>query len=127
MEENFEYCLTKRFENDITISDIGNCVIRANPDVPKFTYLWIKTELGSTRILQVGPVLLDDALQFDQLTYCRDSFGCTFNSLGYDERKIGKIIDTFLNKNGFTQAIEMTEEQFREEVPNIDVFKFMEK
>ena len=127
MEGRFEYFTTKRYESELHVSDIGNCVIKANPDKPLFTYLWIKTDLGRTQVLRIGPVILNDALQFDQSTYYRDSFSCSYNTLDYDDYKVEKVIDTFLNKSGFTQAIEMTEEQFKEEVPGIDMFKFMEK
>ena len=125
MQETFEYFTTKRFESEIEVSDIGNWVIRANSDTPLFCYLWIKTELGMTKVAEISSIILDEFGFMSDATYLKKSFAFSYFILEYDEKKISKIIDKFLNKSNFTQAIEMTEEQFKEEVPSIDIFKFM--
>lgn len=80
--------------DSIEIEDIGNCIIKGFTDDGDYYYLLVRTILGITRIFQIGP--LQDGVN----TICY----CYFQQIDYDDRKIDKIIDKFVDgKISFTQ------------------------
>ena len=99
MQGFFEYFYSKSAFGELQIDDIGDCCIQANNDEGLFYYLLIETNLGWTKILEYGPCAPD----FDELP---KAVGCNFSRIEFDERKIMKRIDEFLNNRfrNITQA-----------------------
>ena len=99
MQGFFEYFYSKSAFGELQIDDIGDCCIQANNDEGLFYYLLIETNLGWTKILEYGPCAPD----FDELP---KSVSCNFSRIEFDERKIMKRIDEFLNNRfrNITQA-----------------------
>lgn len=120
MEKTFDYIQTKIFEEDIHIKDIGNCIIEGVTEFGLTVYLWIKTDDGFSKILQIGPCAKDK-----DIMYFQKSFSISYSRISYKENALIKIIDTFLNKSNIIQAQEISEELIVKTC-NIDILKFME-
>ena len=99
MQGFFEYFYTQTAVGELQIEDIGDCCIQANNDQGLFYYLLIETNIGWTKILEYGPCAPD----FDELP---KAVSCNFSRIEFDERKIMKRIDEFLNNRfrNITQA-----------------------
>lgn len=120
MEKTFEYMATQSFLADIHIDNIGNTIIQANDDWGRFFYLWVKTDDGFTKILELGPYCTDPDLQ----EFVK-KFNFNYERFDYSESKIIKRVTGFLNSyNSITQAIEISEEELREKC-KLDIFCFM--
>ena len=99
MKNSYKYYRTVQYMDSVDIDDIGNCIIKAYTDDGDEYYLFIRTVLGVSRVFQIGP------LEAGAVTHC----SCFFKQLDYDDYKIDKIIDKFIDGNlGFTQ-IEVTD------------------
>ena len=95
----FDYLQRVVVESQLEVDNIGECVLRANNDVAEEFYLIIKTELGWTEVLEYGPCVPDlDLLQMN--------YQITYNKFEFNQGKIERIIDKFLNnpKRVITQA-----------------------
>ena len=95
----FDYLERVVVESQLEVDNIGECVLRANNDVAEEFYLIIKTELGWTEVLEYGPCVPDlDMLQMN--------YQITYNKFEFNQGKIERIIDKFLNnpKRVITQA-----------------------
>jgi hypothetical protein len=77
------------YMDSFSIDDIGNFVLVGNDDYNNKSYLIIRTVLGVSRILQIGPIA-DGAV-----TQC----SCMFKQTDYDDKKIDKFIDKFVSQN----------------------------
>ena len=99
MQGTFEYYYTKSAIGELNIEDVGDCCIQACNDEGLFYYLLIETHLGWTKILEYGPAAPD----FDELP---KAFNCNFSRIDFDEKRIFKRIDEFLNNRfrNITQA-----------------------
>ena len=99
MRLNFEYFFSRMAMGDLEVEDIGNCAIEANDDIGNFYYIVIETNLGFTKIFEYGPTQPD----FNEM--CK-SVTCTFDRIEFNEKKIIKRIQTFLNTpiRNITQA-----------------------
>lgn len=99
MQGFFEYFYSKSAFGELQVDDIGDCCIQANNDEGLFYYLLIETNLGWTKILEYGPATPD----FDELP---KSVSCNFSRIEFDEKKIFKRVDEFLNNRfrNITQA-----------------------
>ena len=95
----FDYFFTRTAFGQLDIEELGNCCIEASDDKGQFYYLIIDTKLGWTRIFEYGPCLPD----FNELP---KSVSCTFDREEYNEKKLSKRINMFLNnpKAEITQA-----------------------
>ena len=84
---------------ELEIEDLGNCTIEASNDEGMFFYLQIKTSMGWTKITEYGPAMPDFA-ELPKSVYC------AFSRIEYDDGKISKKINEFLNtpKRNITQA-----------------------
>lgn len=104
----FEYFYVAKGNGTLDLDDIGNCTIEAVNDLNKHFYLCIKTKLGSSRILEYGPYIPDAPVLYDT--------AYTFKKIEYDDRKLRKIIEGFLNNpyRNITQAFEIDAEQMYE-------------
>ena len=103
----------------LDIEDIGNCAIEACNDEGFAYYLIIDCKLGSCRIMEYGPVLLDvDELQ--------KSVICKFDRIEYNQQQIQKRINEFLNTpmRKITQAMEVSKEVALENcIPILDYMR----
>ena len=95
----FDYLERVVVEGQLEVENIGQCVIQANNDFGEEFYLIIKTELGWSEILDYGPCVPD-------LNLLPVSYQITYNRIEYNEGRLEKTIDKFLNnpKRGITQA-----------------------
>lgn len=99
---NFEYFYTKQSIGNIEIEDIGNCAIEAFNDDGLNFYLVVRTSMGTTNIFTFGPIWLD-------LEMFPANVNCTFKRIEFNEKKISREIQSFLNdpKSKITQAFEI--------------------
>ena len=74
----------------LDIDDRGNCCISAIDNLHRESILIVKTDLGCSKVLQWGPMLVDS-------DHPSPKMSCTFQYFDYDDYKIDKIIDKFLN------------------------------
>ena len=101
----FEYFYTKQCMGELDVEDIGNCTIQALNDDGLIWYMVIQTTLGWTKIFEYGPCAPD----FNELP---KGVNCNFSRIDFDEKKLYKRIDEFLN-NSFrkiTQAFIVEED-----------------
>ena len=100
--KTFEYFFTRLATGELEVEDIGNCTIQACNDMGMIWYLMTQTTLGWTKIMEYGPATPD----FDELP--KSAF-CTFERIEFDEKKLNKKINEFLNnpRRGITQAMEV--------------------
>ena len=95
MKNNYSYLRQISFMDSVSVDDIGNVVLDGYNDIGDRYILIIRTVLGISRILEFGPI------QDGAHTYCK----CTFQQMDYNDVKIDKIIDKFLNdKKMLTQV-----------------------
>lgn len=105
----FEYLQRVVVDAQIDIENIGECVLLGRNDVGEEFYLIIKTELGWTELLEYGPCVPD----LELLPY---TYTITYNRIEYNQTKIERIIDKFLNnpKRMISQAEVVQLENIRE-------------
>lgn len=105
----FEYLQRVVVESELEVDNIGQCVIQANNDIAEEFYLIIKTELGWTEVLEYGPIIPD-------LPLLQTNYQIKYSRFEYNETKIERIIDKFLNepKRIITQAKITSLEEIRE-------------
>lgn len=98
----FDYFYTTSVNAQLDVSNIGNCSIKANDDFGNNYFLFIKTKMGLTYIIEYGPYNEQD--KPDHISYLFDKFK-------YNEYKIEKRIEKFLNTPNrvITQAEEVSE------------------
>lgn len=89
MKQNYFYLKKVEYQDQFSIDDIGNFVLEGFDDDANKYYLVIRTILGVSRILQIGPI------QSGVPTYC----SCSFRQMDYDDNKVDKIIEKFLSQN----------------------------
>ena len=96
----FSYFYTKQAMGDLEVEDIGKCCIQACNDEGMIWYLLIETNMGWTKICEYGPCT-PDFFELPKSVYC------SFSRIEYNEGKIEKRIDEFLNSKmrNITQAI----------------------
>ena len=111
---NYQYLAQITTTADIEIGNIGNTCIQAFNDVADEYYLYLHTDLGRTTIIEYGPIVAD----MEELP---DFCICNYSVIDYNEKKIDKIIDKFLNNptRKITQAQEISAEHFKECVKDI--------
>ena len=107
--------------DSFSIDDIGNFVLIGNDDDNNKFYLIIRTILGISRILQIGPI------EDGAATFC----SCTFRQMDYDDRKIDRMIDKFLSQNDDITQIQVFDiktkndlTEFTDSLPNIVEFLY---
>ena len=95
----FEYLQRVIVDAQIDVENIGECVILGRNDLGEESYLIIRTDMGWTEQINIGPLTPDvDILPFNiNLAYSRFEFNQT---------KLMRAIDRFLNdpKKMITQA-----------------------
>lgn len=99
MQASFDYFIVPQVNGQLDIDDISNFAIRANNDLMFEYYLIVKTELGQTKILEYGPLMID-------IEDLPSSVSCKYTRMNYDEKKIMNAVNKFLNDSykAITQA-----------------------
>ena len=109
----FDYLQRVVIESQLDVENIGQCVISANNDFGEEYYLIIVTVLGWTEVIEYGPATPDiQILPFN--------VSSTYSRFEYNQSKLEKIIDRFLNnpKRGITQATVVELEDIRNNIVN---------
>ena len=111
-----DYAVEKTFTQTLEIDDQGNTCIKATglvKDVgPADFYMFIKTIAGAVTTLTVGPVTPDFALLVN-------NFKVEAKQFKYNEKRIKKEINNFLNGNCVEEAYEISTEEGLENFPDI--------
>lgn len=86
----FEYLQRVVVDAELNVDDIGQCVILGRNDIGEESYLIIRTEMGWTEQISIGPVCPDiDILPFN--------VAILYSRFEYNQGKIERAIDKFLN------------------------------
>ena len=95
----FEYLQRVLVDSELSVDNIGECVIQARNDLGEEWYLLITSEMGWTEVIEYGPAHPDLNLLPPNITQ-------TYSRFEYNDGKLCRIIDSFLNnpKRGVTQA-----------------------
>lgn len=96
----FEYLQRVVVEAELEVDNLGDCCIQAFNDIGEAYYLVIKTVLGYTEVLEYGPCLVD-------LDMLQNNYQIKYNKFEYNQGKLERIIDKFLNdgKRAISQAM----------------------
>lgn len=86
----FEYLQRVVVDAELNVDDIGQCVILGRNDMGEESYLIIRTEMGWTEQISIGPVCPDiEILPFN--------VAILYSRFEYNQGKIERAIDKFLN------------------------------
>ena len=101
MTKSFDYLYTTSAMSSVEVKDIGNTLIQAFNDNGLEWFLYIKTLMGETVVKIFGPFHVQDE------TYFPYGFVYTLSKFDYNEKKLLKIIDNFINdpKKNITQVL----------------------
>ena len=112
MNGRFDYVYVRQSQDFLDVEDIGNCYIETCNDSGECFYLFIRTSLGYTRVVEYGPYA--DGIRLP-------SVSATFNQFEYNEKRLNKTIYNFLNNPGreITQAREISEEEYKDIVGSL--------
>ena len=110
----FEYLQRVVVDATLDIDNIGQCVLQARNDLGEEFYLFIKTDLGWTEVIEYGPAMPD----IDMLPL---SVNYKYNRFEFSSGKIERIIDKFLNdgKRCISQASVVEVDDIRQFVLNL--------
>lgn len=110
----FDYLQRVVVDGQLEVENIGQCVLLCRNDLGEEFYLFIHTELGWTETIEYGPVVPD-------LQILPFSVSMQYNRFEYNQSKIEKLIDRFLNnpKRMITQAEVTDVETVRPNIYNI--------
>ena len=103
----FEFLKVQTAMDSIDIDDIGNVCLRCSNDDCREWFLKIKAELGWCEIREYGPLEIDsEVVDF--------SFSFYYNKFEFNEKKLYKIINDFLNnpKKSITCVDIISEDEF---------------
>lgn len=97
----FDYFYTQTAVGTIQIEDIGNSILQAINNKNEEYFLIIKTIDGMSHIIEYGPNLIDVNELCSSVIY-------KYNRIEYNERKLIRIIDSFIN-NAYREITQVTE------------------
>ena len=116
MKQQFNYLYSMQPTCTLEIENVGNVCIKGLNATLYSWYLWLKTELGDTKIKLIGPFNPDNNNYFP--------YGFTYNykTIQYSENKLCKQIDAFLNddKKFITQAKIVDENELIDKLNNLN-------
>lgn len=117
MQECFEYDFQFTVNSTLDVEEIGQCYLEASTDAGNFYYACVKTVMGRSVLLEFGPVC-----EVPPATWMDSFFTFNRSNIAFDERKISRFIDKFLNNTrlAITQAQEITEEVFLEKLEEFE-------
>jgi hypothetical protein len=99
---SYEYLYEVKATGFIDIENIGEVCLSATNDFLQEKILIVHTEYGKTRVIQYGPIYVDNVQRPTSSKYTYDEFD-------YNDSKLDKIIDKFINDPKFmtTQVVEI--------------------
>ena len=114
----YEYLYEVKATGFLEIENIGEVCLIANNDFLQEKVLIIHTELGKTRVIQYGPVYVDNVQPPTDCSY-------TFSEFDFSDYKIDKIIDKFINDPKF-KTTQVKETDFEDASNRItDLMEFL--
>jgi len=121
MSLTVDYAVERTFTQTLEIDDQGNTCIKATGLVNGLGeadfYMFIRTIAGAVTTLTVGPITPDFAILVN-------GFKVEAKQFKYNEKRIKKEINTFLNGNNIENAYEISVNEGIENFPNIvDMFE----
>lgn len=106
----FDYLEKVVVEGQIDIPDIGNCTLLTRNDLGEEWYLIIKTEMGWVEAVEYGPA-------HPELSLLPMAVTQTYNRFEFNQAKLQRIIDKFLNEAkrmiSFAKVVELEEIESR--------------
>jgi hypothetical protein len=112
---SYEYLYEVKATGFIDIDNIGEVCLSATNNFLQEKILVIHTEYGKTKVLQYGPVYVDNVQTPLNAQY-------TYEEFDYNDRKIDKIIDKFINEPKFSTT-QVTEISYEEAIDRIIDFR----
>ena len=116
MSLTVDYAVEKTYTQTLEIDDQGNTCIKAIGAVKDLGiadfYMFIRTIAGTVTTLIVGPVTPDFPLLINGFTVESKQFN-------YNEKRIKKEINTFLNSNSIENAYEIPTDEGLANFPDI--------
>lgn len=110
----FDYMYTMTAEDSVEIEDVGNFCLSVINDVYREWIMICSTEFGITKWLQAGPFRID----FDELD---DRVMYTYQQMEYNQTKMCRIIDSFINdpKKTTTQVTVLEESEAKSRIKDL--------
>lgn len=109
---SFDYAMITTATENIEIDDPANCCLLSEDQIKQNYLLVISTTLGITTMINYGPFIID----FDTLG---DKVDYTLRRSQYDNRKICRCIENFLNYSGAVVKVEqITIDKAKEYIKN---------
>lgn len=109
---NFEYFYDLVPQKLIEIDDIANVCLEGKDLSGNFCYLLISCKNGFVHILQYGP----DNPDFNNSP---SEVYCSYSRIDFSERKLTKIIDSFVNMKNMDEVREITIEEALKNIRNM--------
>lgn len=122
----FQYNGEVLYNKELILDDAGNTCLQAIDSVQRCFYLYIRTSLGESTVLEFGPLYSEDELLPEEYTI-------HFKRIEYSDNAIRKIISDFLRPKKFVgnkkvSIEEVNEIDFDEALSyGIDPFKYLSK
>lgn len=112
--KTFEYLYETTATGQVDIEDVGNCALAAYNSVQyKKSFILVKTVEGETRVVISGP-------HWVELEKPCDEYSFTFQSFQYNQFKIERLIEKFLNGRFFVdQVVVMKIDDALDEIPDV--------
>jgi hypothetical protein len=107
----YEYLYEVKATGFLEIENIGEVCLVANNDFMQEQLLIIHTELGKTKIIQYGPVYVDNVQPPTNCIY-------TFTEIDFSDYKIDKTIEKFINDPKF-RTTQVTQIEFEDAMDRI--------
>ena len=113
----FEYLYETKATGFLEVENIGECCLVANNDFMQEQILIVTTSLGKTKIIQYGPVFVDNVQPPLDVTY-------TYCEIDFSDYKIDKRIEKFINDPKFrtTQVRQIDLEEALEYITDLREF-----
>jgi len=113
----FNYLKQIEFQDTLDIEDIGNVVLDIFNDDGLEWILSIDTSLGFTKIVTCGPFVADTVS-------IGNFFNFNYSQIEYNEKKLYKMIDNFINddKRTVTQVFFINQDEVRKKLHSIREF-----
>ena len=113
----YEYLYEVKATGFLEVENIGECCLIANNDFLQEQILIITTELGKTKIIQYGPVFVDNVQPPNDVTY-------SYSEIDFSDYKIDKRIEKFINDAKFrtTQVRVVELEEALERITDLKEF-----
>jgi len=111
----FEYQMVKTSLAQIEIDDIGNCCLLQRNSLGEESYLYIITEVGSTQVVQYGPIVPDMESLPQNVSY-------SYQRFDFNERRITKIIQQFVGLAEYVEECDINDiiQNMRPPIENLE-------